>query len=309
MGNLIDFDFKGKNKILYNLNKLYATSKLNKQKFDLFHPTYYDDYFINNLKSKPFVLTIHDMTHEKFANIISNHDHTIERKKILAEKAKLIIAISESTKKDIIDILNISSEKIDVVYHGNPFLPFTNNVNNEFFIKNYILFVGNRSHYKNFNNMVKSIYSLIIKYDLKLICLGGGPFNKEENKLLNQYKVSNRVIQYFAQENEIANFYKNAELFIFPSLYEGFGFPILEAFSNNCPVACSNTSSFPEVAGNGALYFDPNSCDEIFNTVEKILISSELKNKLKINGQKQLQLFNWKITSDKTLNVYKKAIS
>jgi len=110
--------FRGKYRFMLTLNKLKSVFDLKHQNFDIFHPTYYDPYFLNYIGNKPFVLTIHDMTHEKFSNLFPGIDKTSRRKKLLAEKASKIIAVSNCTKNDIIELLGIPESKIEVIYHG-----------------------------------------------------------------------------------------------------------------------------------------------------------------------------------------------
>jgi glycosyltransferase involved in cell wall biosynthesis len=309
---LSNAEFRGKVKLMTKLNEMYFISKL-KKKYDIFHPTYYNPYFLKYLKNKPFVLTVHDMIHEKFNIMFSKSDKTSEQKKFLAKKSSKIIAVSNNTKKDLIELFDIKDSKIEVVYLGNSLLQ--NSISctgfNVLIPSKYILFVGGRKGYKNFENFIKSIIT-ILKNDLNIyvVCIGGGTFNNYEIEMLKSLGVINKILQYDVKDEDLSYFYRNASAFVFPSLYEGFGIPILEAFACNCPVLCSNTSSFPEIAGEGALYFDPYSTESIKNAINNILNNVEdIRYKLIENGRRRLELFSWSKMTLQTRNVYESILS
>lgn len=300
-------EFRGKHRLISLFNKMSSMSKLKKQDCDIFHPTYYDPYFLKYIGNKPFVLTVHDMIHEKFREMFKRQDKTSEYKRLLVKKATMIIAVSENTKKDLIDLFGIDESKIEVVYHGNSMLPKSDLKINIDIPKNYILFVGLRDGYKNFNRFIRAVSSLLIKNkELFVVCAGGGKFRIDERALLEQLDISKQVVQYDVNDNILAYLYKNASVFVFPSLYEGFGIPVLEAFASNCPLVCSNTSSLPEIAGEGAIYFDPYSEDSIKNAIIKVLEDTNLRNNIVKAGGERLKNFSWEKTAIKTKRIYEK---
>ncbi len=297
--------FRGKQRLLNLFNKTNTIFKLQKQNFDIFHPTYYDPYFFKYIGSKPFVLTVYDMIHEKFSELFPEHDVTTQNKKLLVKKASKVIAISQSTKNDLIDLFDVEPSKIEVVYLGNS-MHLENDVKLSIDIpKKYILFVGSRSGYKNFNRFIKSIAQLLnTNIDLCVICVGGGCFNVDEIALFDNINIKNKVFQYDLDDKSLAQFYKQALMFVFPSLYEGFGMPILEAFACACPLVCSKTSSLPEIAGNGAHYFDPYKEESISNAIQKVLEDGDYRRELIKNGTTRLKLFSWQQTAIDTKKVY-----
>jgi glycosyltransferase involved in cell wall biosynthesis len=307
--NHIDFlplkQFRGKQRLMNLFNKPNSMYTLKKQNFDIFHPTYYDPYFLDYIGNKPFVLTVYDMIHEKFSDMFSPFGKTSTQKKLLVEKATKVIAISESTKKDLIELFGTDESKIEVVYLGNSMFPNNSKDKSIDIPEKYMLFVGSRGAYKNFERFISSI-SQTLKDDknLFLICAGGGKFNTQEIESFSNLSIINQIKQYNLDDDTLANLYKNAELFVFPSLYEGFGIPILEAFACECPLVCSETSSLPEVAGDAACYFDPYSQESIREAVEKVLQSNELQNKLRQKGTKRLEQFSWKQTALDTRKIY-----
>jgi len=303
----IPFNFKGKVRIYNFFNREYSKIyfKFNKN-FDIFHPTYYHPYFVKYIKNKPFVLTIHDMIHEKFPNYFSKKDKTIERKKFLAQKANRIIAVSERTKLDIIDILNIPEEKIDVVYHGSDFnlikedKEFTKKLP-----KKYILFTGNRNNYKNFINFIKAVSKFLNKdKNLFIICAGGGSFNNDEIKLFKELKIETQLFQYSCNDGQLKSLYINALFFIFPSLYEGFGIPLLEAMACNTPILCSNVSCFPEIVKDSALMFNPYSVEDIKEKIE-FALNNNLDFYIE-KGKERFKYFSWDKAREETMDSYKK---
>lgn len=276
-----------------------------KGEFDIFHPTFFHPYFLKYLGNKPFILTIHDMIPEI---VYENHnDPQVQFKRLLAPKAAHIIAVSEKTKEDIIELLHIPSEKISVIYHGCPNINYPKEKHFEF---NYILFVGGRNlPYKNFIPMLKAIAPVIKNHNLKLVCTGS-PFSIEELQLFEEIGLVDYVVHEYVDDAGIMNLYHNAICFIFPSLYEGFGIPILEAYQAGCPVLLNKKSCFPEIAGDAAVYFD---LDEYNNTLSEtlenfILSTKDQKDKL-INRQfERAKLYSWALSGERLGEVYNRVI-
>lgn len=306
-----DFHFKGKGRIMAYFNEKQASKEIEKGKFDVFHPTYYDNYFLNRINKKPFVVTFHDMIHEKLSNqfvSLKSDPKIFDNKRRLLEQSNKIIAVSETTKNDILEYFDVDSSKIDVVYLGNS-LQNSETGNNRLVLDDYILFVGNRAIYKNFIFFVKAISSLLINNNLKLICAGGGKFTQEELFLFHQLKLNDKVVfKQIINDNILANYYSHALFFCFPSLYEGFGIPILESFSCCCPVLLSIGGSLPEIGGDAALYFDPTNSDSLENAANKLINSHSLRESLKEKGLIRLKEFSWDNTFKDHLNVYKSII-
>ena len=294
-----------KNKEHIDLNLIHSIKQLEKGEFDIFHPTYYSDYFLPYLKGKPFVLTIHDMIPELYPQFFKPDDFQIAMKRKLAPLAKAIIAVSENTKQDIIRLLNIPEEKIHVVYHGSSLTtPSTIHSTYKF---PYLLYVGDRFGYKNFTSFVKQVTPVLKDYKrLHVICTGH-PFKKEEKKMLKEHGVYNQFISTWAKtDKELYTLYHNAECFIYPSDYEGFGIPILEAYQADCPVLLNRASCFPEIAKDAAIYFDINSNDNDLENSLKSFFSMETNEKkaLLIKQRARLADFSWKESAEKLAKIY-----
>jgi len=299
-------NFKGQTRIYNTINFILTISYLKKSQYDIFHPTYYNPYFLKYIKT-PFVLTIHDMIHERFPKLMNPNDKTAIRKKLLANKAQRIIAVSNKTKEDVIKILNIPESKVDVIYHGSDFNKI--NSNKEFskkLPKRYIIFTGNRRGYKNFHNFVESIKDFLKKEDLYLVCAGGEVFNNEEEKFLKENEIDNKVLQFFCNDEELKALYENALFFVFPSLYEGFGIPLLEAMGSNCPILCSNTSCFPEIVQDSAVFFNPYDVDDMKEKIN-FALNNDLTEYIK-RGQDRFKHFSWDKARNETMESYKKIL-
>jgi glycosyltransferase involved in cell wall biosynthesis len=284
---------------------------LKKQDFDIFHPTYYEPYFLKYLEKKPYILTVYDMIHEHFPNYFKTSDQTIKWKKQLIENAGGIIAISENTKQDILKFTNADPDRIRVIYLGNPFehtgSPAKNNLSREFpvFEKPYILFVGDRRTYKNFIFLIESLADKVRNNNgLHIVCAGSLPFTGEEKKLFKNLNIVNKVHHVKINDAILKNLYNHARAFIFPSLYEGFGLPILEAFSCGCPAIVSRSSSLPEIGGDGAIYFEPSEKESIILALETILSNETYREELIKKGYNRLKFFSWEKTADSTKKVY-----
>jgi glycosyltransferase involved in cell wall biosynthesis len=290
-------------------NKAESIHKLNTQDYDLFHPTYYDGYFLDHIKNKPFVLTVHDLTHQIFPEYFSPK-WTDKNKKMLDEAARIIV-VSENTKKDLIEYFDTNSNKIDVVYLASSILIGANMYTNEKMppkLNKYLLFIGSRASYKNFYFFAQAIVPLLREdNDLRLLCTGD-KFTDDELFYFTKLGIASSVVHHYASERELPALYKNAVAFVYPSLYEGFGMPILEAFACGCPVVCSQASSFPEIAGNAAIYFEPKDKQSIYQSIYSILNDSILRTNLVAKGFQQLEKFSWLKTVNQTLEVYAKAI-
>jgi glycosyltransferase involved in cell wall biosynthesis len=283
---------------------------LEKGDFDIFHPTGYNPYFLEYIK-KPSVLTVYDMIHEKFPELYPKKDPTKIWKQKVIERADSIIAISKNTKQDIIQSYDIEPDRISVVYLGNPLEQALHNSNHKQFHKTpwlsskYILFVGSRERYKNFQYFVSSITPLLQKHeDLYLFCAGGGRFTPAEKKQFIKLNILSKVHYFSINDEMMIDLYKNAQAFVFPSLYEGFGLPVLEAFSCGCPLIVSQTSSLSEIAGDAARYIDPYDEISIVDGVESLLNESKYREELIRKGYERQKLFSWEKTARETKKVY-----
>ena len=303
--------FYFKRTILDYINRVSTNRILEDGDFDIFHPTYYNPYFLQYLNKKPFVIMAHDTIQETFPEISNLVDRTQEHKIITLARAQLIIANSINTKNDLIQLHNIPAEKIEVVYLAASINKSLASSNSKIDLpEKYILFVGNRDFYKNFKNFILAVEPLLKEHkDLFLICAGGGIFTNEEFIFFHGKELKNKILHKAADDVMLATLYSNAIAFIFPTLYEGFGIPALEAMNCDCPVIMSNTSSLPEVGGDAAIYFDPNSIDDMRKKIESVIFNRDLRKGLILNAKIQRQKFSFEKTAMQTLEVYKRLLA
>jgi glycosyltransferase involved in cell wall biosynthesis len=292
------------------LNRPQSEKLLSRQDFDIFHPTYYDTYFLKYIDDKPFVLTIHDMIHEIYPWYFPTEDRTSANKKLLAQKAARIIAVSENTKNDIVRFLGVDEEKITVIYHGTSLSKFPVNQRFELPVpQRYILFVGKRSRYKNFEFFIQAISPLLSEdKDLNVVCAGGKGFADFERCLFEELCLEDRIHRLEVGDEALAFLYRNALAFVFPSLYEGFGIPVLEALSCGCPAILSNTSALAEAGGEAVVYFDPKSEISIRKAVGDVIFNEDVRRNLRAKGFKQVERFSWKETAHRTAAVYRSIV-
>lgn len=289
------------------INQYETESVIKKGDFDIFHPTFFDDYFLPFLGKKPFVITVHDMIPEIFSM-----DHSQAKQKLaVIPKAAHIIAVSGQTKKDLVRIMNVPEEKVSVVYHGadeEPYIPSSTAP----FAEEYILYVGIRYEYKNFKAFCKSCVGILKRHpQLKIVCTGV-PFSPEEIQLFESLGIKDRMVHRFVQtRQELFDLYHYAITFVYPSKYEGFGIPILEAYKADCPVMLNRASCFPEIAGDAAVFFDLNSeksdFEEQFETLYRL--TGDERGELIQRQRERMKLYSWSKSAAQLADVYKDVLN
>lgn len=292
-------------------NKFWFKRIYSKLDVNIYHPTYYRK-DLGSFKKNPIVLTVYDMIHELFSSQFWNSKWVIDSKSESIKAADVIICISENTKKDLIRIYDVPEEKVRVVYLANSLqksnhFNFENIKQNYNINKPYILYVGDRRSHKNFQFLLE-VYSSQFSKKYDLVCFGGGKFTRKESDVINKFGLSRNVIQVHGNDTLLASLYGNAFCFIYPSLYEGFGIPLLEAMAMGCPVIASNTSSIPEVVGEAGILFDPRSRENLINAIESLINSDSKRNKLIKLGKEQEKKFSWDKMANETLDIYKSVI-
>jgi len=301
--------------IVFKSKKLWTmlglSKKIYKDKNNLdvfFSPTHYLPLF----SVVPSVVSIFDLSYLKYPELFKKKD--LYQLKIWGrysiKRAKAVITISESSKNAIIEEYKLASDKVHVVYPGIKELINNREINmtdlqKKYGIKkNFILFVGTIQPRKNIARMVEAISQIP---ELELIVVGKKGWQYEG--ILDsprKFGVENRVkFLEFVPDEELSELYKNAICFVLPSLYEGFGLPILEAMKYGCPVVTSNTSSLPEAGGDAALYFDPEDSSDIAEKIKKLLSDDKLREDMIEKGYKQAKKFSWEKAAKEALHVLK----
>jgi len=270
----------------------------------------------DNLKGK-MVVTIHDVLQLRYPDYY--HPKTREMFCLNIERLNkmqpIVITDSESAKEDILYFSDIPEEKIHVI-------PLAHSMDNCFYKNNpdiltklgidspYLLFLSAIAKNKNLYRIVKAFESLTERFsDIKLVVAGGSAvltdFDAIE-KIKNSPFASRIIMTGYVSDEQKHTLYSNALAFLFPSLCEGFGLPILEAMSYGCPVITSNVSSMPEVAGDAAILIDPYSTEQLAYEMERIISSESLRKELKEKGLEHCKKFSWDKTAEMTEEVYNK---
>ena len=264
----------------------------------------------SNIKS---VVTIHDLIFMRYPEFYSFFDRKIHFYKFrkAARQADVVIAISEQTKKDIVQFLDIPESKIKVIYQG------CQNIFKESFSdeekkivsqklnlpEQFILNVGTIEARKNIFSVVKAIKNI----DTHLVIVGGETkYTKEIRKYIVENQLENKVLFLKGlNSKELAILYQLSTIFIYPSLFEGFGIPIIEALYSKTPVITTNSGVFPEAGGSDSIYVDPNNIDEIQKKIQLLLSNEELRMEIAEKGFTFVQKFNDKTIANQVMVLYK----
>jgi glycosyltransferase involved in cell wall biosynthesis len=254
-------------------------------------------------------LTVYDFTHERYPHLFPK-DRTQAWKRKAFKRADALICISESTKNDLLDLYDLRDGcKVETIHLGYNDLSSLSDSNISLPSVPYFLFVGPRYSYKNFDCLLNAFaLSPNLKKNFNVVCFGGSVFSKKEKEQFNKLQVADKIIRYEGGDDILATLYKNATALAFPSFYEGFGFPLLEAMDYGCPVVASNTSSIPEVVGDAALLFTPTSSEELVVQLSRIVYDDELRKRMMQLGQQRCALFSWNRCVEETLSLYKELL-
>ncbi len=275
-----------------------------------FTPSHYAPRF----SPAPTAISIMDLSFIHFPELFAKKDlyQLTNWTKYSAKNAKKIFTISEFSKSDIIKTYGIAAKDVIVAYPGTKKVESEKlkvqsmeDLNKKFGIeKNYILFVGTLQPRKNIEKLIEA-FSVIKKKELQLVVVGKKGWMYEE--ILNapdRFKVKDKVkFLDFVSDDDLPSFYKDAICFVLPSLYEGFGLPILEAMKYGCPVITSNISSLPEAGGDAALYFDPQDVADIAKKIDRVISDEKLRSEMIKKGYQQVKKFSWEKTAKETLRV------
>jgi glycosyltransferase involved in cell wall biosynthesis len=274
-------------RIAHQLRGQYFRCLNDRQHFNIFHPTYY---FLLTQESfdrvrHPLVITVCDMIHEIFADTSTN-DGTIGAKQAAIEAADAILCISENTKNDLIKYFPAAESKAVVTYLASEFNSQRSEGIQTPLARPYFLYVGARTkEYKNFDTLLLA-FAKVASTDSDLyLCVVGAPFNNAERQK--------------------AALYRGSIAFVYPSLYEGFGIPPLEAMACGTVVVAANSSSIPEVVGDAGILFNPKSVGDLADIMSDLLHSPSQRDRLIAKGQERHQLFSWEKTAAQTVEVYR----
>lgn len=284
-----------------------------KNKIDLMHFPHFN---VPLFCPSKFVVTIHDLILTKFPSTRATTLGPLMYKmknfgyKLIISSAirgaQKVIAVSEFTKKDIVDYFKADPKKIIVTYEG--VADFDRNGKGDVSIDgSFLLYVGNAYPHKNLEGLVE-VFNKINKEcpDLKLVLVGKEDYFYKRIKESMQNK--NIIFMGYVPDNDLKELYKRAIAYIFPSLYEGFGLPPLEAMAFGCPVVSSDKASMPEILGDAALFFNPADKEDFAEKLKIILDDEDLRKELVGKGYEQIKKYSWSDCVKKTLEIYKEGL-
>jgi glycosyltransferase involved in cell wall biosynthesis len=266
----------------------------------IYHPTHYRA--VRPPSSTRTVLTVYDMIYELFPTMFAQPSGDAIAKRWWCERAELIIAISETTKADLLSLLPVDPDKVVVIPLGvQPVAPASTPVSD----RPFFLYVGPRQGYKNFD-VVLSALSLSLRSDVPaLLTYGGPPLAPSELQRMAALGVEDRVKWRSGDDVLLAAHYRDAIALLYPSRYEGFGLPVLEAMAMGCPVVASDTPALREIGAEAPLFFDPNEPEELLTAMTQIETDTALREKCIATGMRRAKSFQWRYTIEATIAAYK----
>ncbi len=288
-------------------NRLASWSLTRMYRPHIFHESYFSP-VAHAPRGCPTIITCHDMLHDLFPEDFGRGDPTLINKPGALARAAWVICISQSTRNDLLDRYPQLADRSSVIHYGFDQAFLDGEAAPPLHDRPYILFVGAlRRRYKNFGGLVDAYArSRLPAAGIDLVCVGGGPFAADELERLRQAGVAERVHQRRSHNDaELRSWYRNAVLFAYPSLYEGFGIPPLESMASNCPVVTMRVSSMPEVSGEAAEYAEPDRPDSLIDALERVALDPARAEALRAAGRERVRLFSWRKCAEATSRVYR----
>jgi glycosyltransferase involved in cell wall biosynthesis len=254
------------------------------------------------------VVTVYDMTPELFPDLFPRGNPHLQKREYV-RRATLVLCISESTRRDLLRVYGPLEAPTKVTHLGvdRRFVPGVRRPS--WCPDRYVLFLGNRGTYKDFRVALEAFAELAPKQrDTTLLAVGGGPFATDEETLISRWGLRHQVLQRDASDAELPGVFGGASAFVFPSRYEGFGLPTLEAMACGTPTVLADSSSHAEVGGDAALYFPPGDSAALVAQLGRVLSDIDLGRELSTNGLVRAARFTWERTAMATADAYKAAL-
>ena len=276
-------------------------------KLDVYHST--NLMRMPMVRARRVVVTHHDCTHERFPQYFSDVKKIYWARRRLFPSVDAIICVSESCRRDLLQFYDVDPGKTRVIHHGISRLPRSGEAAAELrrrVHRDYLLFVGMRPGFKNFDGLLRAFHESKLRNSLDLVVLGGKPLSNDERSLVAQLGLRESVVWLPKVSDEIlAEAYAGATLFVYPSFNEGFGFPPLEAMSLDCPVLASRIASTEEVCHDAPFYFDPADQDAFVLALQRAVTDDQARRDAIERGRRVAALYSWETCGRQTLAVYR----
>ncbi|HEY9673858.1 MAG TPA: glycosyltransferase family 1 protein [Waterburya sp.] len=298
-------------RISFWIEKYYFRAVTSFNHFDVVHPTYYSLLTRQDMSQckSPVVVTIWDMIHELFSEQMDANGQQAEEKRQAILAAQAVICISENTKKDLVERYAVPEEKVTVTYLASEIDASLSYGTEPVPSRPYYLYVGTRLSYKNFDGLLAAFAKAVSVQPEIALCVVGPPLTESEEKLIAELKLTEHIDYYgYVNDTHLAKLYRCSIAFVYPSRYEGFGIPPLEAMSCKTPVVASNCSSIPEVVGDAGILFNPESVSDLSDILLFLLDNGAERDRLITKGYQRSKKFSWDKTASQTLDVYKSVI-
>ncbi len=311
--NLRVFRFKRARplRISYRMEKYFFRFVTSALDFDIAHPTYYSLLTRQDLSSyrRPLVLTVWDLTHELFPQYFADSAEVVDLKRKAVEAAQAIICISENTKKDLLERYQLPVERVHVTYLASEIDESLAYGPEPIPARPYFLYVGARQGYKNFQRLLAAFANIASQRPDVQLGIVGAPFSDEEARAVADLKLTGRISSYgHVSDSHLAKLYRCSLALVYPSLYEGFGIPPIEAMMCGTAVIAANSSSLPEVIGDAGLLFNPAATDELADLLLLLVDDPAERERLVTRGRARAQDFSWDRTAAQTLEVYRSVV-
>ena len=297
--------------LLRRLSNVICGAQLRRFQPDIIHETYYRPHpQVPQLARGRRVITIFDMIHELF---LPDQVKVIRAKAAALARADAIIVCSHSTRADLLNMFPQVADRTHLIPLCGPEIqplllaPVDVQTGQPLAPRPYLLYVGRRGLYKNFLFFLQAFAQVHQQTQVELLCYGGGEFKPDEAAEISRLGLSTSVRQ-IPGCTELWPLYQHAQAFVYPSRHEGFGIPLLEAMANRCPVVCSNTSAFPEVADVAAEYFEPDQIDTMVTAILRVITNPRRQAELRTLGEQRCALFSCMQMAVASLSLYNSLI-
>ncbi len=273
---------------------------------DVLHPTWYPPALDRLPRRSALVTTVFDMIPERYPELSVGSVDATRRKRAWVEASDRVLVISEQTRRDLIELFDVDGEAVTVTPLGVTVADPVPPAGAEGLGRSpFLLYVGDRrAPYKNFSALLDVLASGGLDPDLRLVCFGPAAMSDAEAATLNRLGLSGRVEFRSGSDGQLAWFYTRAEALVYPSIYEGFGLPPLEAMVHGCPVIASDVASIPEVVGDAGVLFDPLDTKAFVHAVSGVVGDARCRATLAAAGRARAADFSWDATAERTLRAY-----